>query len=260
MHWKAICLSALIILSGGLPVSRAQDATTDAPPTKKPIVKPTSKPADAPKPAATASNAVTPAKKDTPTHEKLLAEAKKGPYDLVLLGDSITRGWPNGGKSSYAKLAEYKPLDLGVSGDCTQHVLWRITNGELDGLKPKVLVLMIGTNNAGAGDQPEWTAAGVAKIVETVHEKLPDTKVLLLGIFPRDKKDSPKRKFVTAVNEIISKLGDDKKTFYLDIGDKFLDENGEISPKIMGDGLHPGPKGYDIWFDAMKPKLDELMK
>lgn len=223
-------------------------APAGKPATTKPAAKPR-KPDDA----------ITPVAKGLPQHAQFLEEIKKGPFDLLLLGDSITRGWPNSGKSSYAKLAVYKPLDLGISGDRTEHVLWRITHGELDGISPKVTVIMIGTNNIG-GDKPEWIAAGVAKIVATVHEKLPETKVLLLGIFPRNAKASPQRANVAAVNAIISKLDDGKKTFYLDIGEKFLDGNGELSIKIMADGLHPSGRGYDIWYDAMQPKLAELMK
>ena len=209
----------------------------------------------------TAEDAVTPAIKDPNRHEQFLARIKKGPVGLLFLGDSITDGWPWGGKESWAKFAKYDPADFGISGDRTEHVLWRITHGELEGIHPKVVVIMIGTNNVGHSqdEKPEWAAAGVKKIVDTVREKLPDAKILLLGVFPRDAKDSPLRKKVTAINEIISKLDDGQKVRYLDIGNRFLDADGQIPKGIMPDALHPNAKGYDIWYDAMIPVLEKMM-
>lgn len=216
----------------------------------------------APAKARTAEGALTPEVKDPNRHEQFLARIKQGPADLLFLGDSITDGWPNGGKESWAKFAPYKPADFGISGDRTEHVIWRITHGELEGISPKVVVIMIGTNNVGhfPDEKPEWAAAGVKKIVEIVREKLPEAKILLLGVFPRDTKDSVPRKKVNEINEIIAKLGDGKTVKYLDIGDKFLDANGEIPKDIMTDKLHPNAKGYDIWYDAMQPVLDKMMK
>jgi beta-glucosidase len=257
MNWKSIGL--MVALSAGVvfQVARAEDSKSPTnPATSRPTSKPTTKPAPKPR---TPEDAVTPKVHSPDRHPKFLEEIKKGPYDLLFLGDSITDFWPKRGPESWKKLAEYKPLDLGVSGDRTEHVLWRIDNGELEGLSPKVTVIMIGTNNVGA-DKPEWVAAGVTKIVETVREKLPHTKILLLAIFPRSGAESKPRAANAAANDIIRKLADDKKVFYLDIGEKFLDPKGEIPKDVMADGLHPTAKGYDIWYDAMKPKLDELMK
>lgn len=210
----------------------------------------------------TPQDAVTPAVKNRERHEMFLTRIKEGPVGLLFLGDSITDVWPSRGKDSWAKLAPYHPADFGISGDRTEHVLWRITNGELDGIQPKATVIMIGTNNIGhfGDEKPEWAADGVKKIVEVVHQKLPNTKVLLLGVFPRGPKDSDARKKVEAINQIISKLGDGQKTVYLDIGQKFLDANGELPRDIMPDGLHPNAKGYDIWYEAMWPTLEKLLK
>jgi lysophospholipase L1-like esterase len=210
----------------------------------------------------TPEDAVTPAVKDEPRHEQFLKRAAEGNIDLLMLGDSITDVWPSRGADSWAKLQPYHPADFGISGDRTEHLLWRITHGELDGIHPKVVMILIGTNNVGhfADEKPEWAAAGVAKIVQTVRDKLPDSKILLLAVFPRDVKDSPLRQKVGQINEIISKLDDGKMINYLDIGDKFLDANGELPADIMPDKLHPTAKGYDIWFDAIHDKLDELMK
>jgi lysophospholipase L1-like esterase len=197
-------------------------------------------------------------------HDSFLDQDQAGDIGLVFLGDSITEGWSGRGKAVWAKTyAAYKPANFGISGDKTQHVLWRIDNGELDGIKPKVLVLMIGTNNIG------YPAADIAKadvkIVAKIHEKLPDTKVLLLGIFPRgvdpkDPKVAPMRDKIKAVNLELAKLDDGKMTRYLDIGDKFLTPDGVLTKEIMPDALHPNEKGYQIWADAMQPLLDEMMK
>jgi len=209
----------------------------------------------------TAEDAVTPAIKDPNRHEQFMARIKEGPVGLLFLGDSITDGWRGGGRQTWEKLAKYQPANFGISGDRTEHVLWRLTHGELDGIQPKVAVVMIGTNNVGhfADERPEWAAAGVKKIVETIREKLPQTKVLLLAVFPRDAKDSPARKKVDALNEIIAKFDDGQKTRYLDINKVFLDSTGEIPREIMPDRLHPNAKGYELWYEAMRPTLEEMM-
>jgi lysophospholipase L1-like esterase len=141
-------------------------------------------------------------------------------------------------------------------------VLWRITNGELDGISPKLIVLMIGTNNIGQmnDEKSEWAAAGVKKILDTIHEKLPHTKVLLLGVFPRGKADSTQRKQVGEINEIIKTYADGKTVRYLDIGKVFLDKDGEIPLEVMPDLLHPNGHGYDLWYDAIKQPVAEMMK
>ncbi len=193
-------------------------------------------------------------------HENFLKVAKAGGVDLLFLGDSITAGW-GGQKAIWDKeFGAYHPANFGIGGDRTQHVLWRIENGELDGIKPKVAVLMIGTNNVG-GDAPEATAKGVEAIVKTIRTKLPETKILLLAVFPRsaNKADVPREKN-KQVNEIISKLDDGKHVFYMDINEKFLEADGTLTKEVMPDLLHPREKGYQIWADAIGPKLKELMK
>jgi lysophospholipase L1-like esterase len=219
------------------------------------------KPAKTPPKKRTAEDALTPTVKDPHRHKQFLSRTKQGPVGLLFLGDSITDFWPHGGKESWQKFAKYDPADFGISADRTEHVLWRLANGELDGIHPRVVVLMIGTNNIGhfAEEQPEWAAAGVKKIVETVHEKLPESRVLLLSVFPRDRKESASRKKVEAINAIIAKLDDGKKTRYLDVTAKFLDAQGEIPKDIMPDGLHPNAKGYDLWYEAMRPLLEEMI-
>jgi lysophospholipase L1-like esterase len=199
-------------------------------------------------------------------HQKYVAIAKEGKAQLLFLGDSITAGWAGGGKEVWAKsFTQWQPANFGIGGDRTQHVLWRIENGELDGLKPKAAVVMIGTNNVG-NDTVEGIASGVTKIIETIRAKTPDTKILLLAVFPRGatagtpEKPNAQRVKLSQVNDIIAKLADNKHIFYMDIGAKFLQPDGSITKEIMPDALHPTAAGYQIWADAITPKLTELMK
>jgi lysophospholipase L1-like esterase len=190
-------------------------------------------------------------------HEANLKKPKD--TELVFVGDSITEGWGNNAvwQKHYAKA-----VNLGIGGDTTQNVLWRLENGEVDGLAPKAVVLMIGTNNFGLnGDQPKDVVRGIAAVVQAVRKKLPKAKVLLLGIFPRDA--NPKagiRESIKKVNAEIAALDDKKTVRFLDIGAKFLAADGSISKDIMNDALHLTEKGYEIWAEAMNPLLGELMK
>lgn len=245
---------AFPIVAGSLSPSLSQTTASAAP---KPAVQ---KPAPAPRTAETAS---TPTVINGNRLAKFLDRAKDKNIQLVFLGDSITDFWPNKGKASWEKyFSKYNPADFGVSGEHTEHTLGHIAGGILDGLHPKVVVIMIGTNNIGHAkdEQPEWAAAGIKKIVETVHAKLPETKVLLLGVFPRESKVSPHRQSVAAINAIISKYDDGNNTRYLDLTPKFLDASGEIPKDIMPDGLHPNAAGYEIWGQSMQPLLDAMMK
>jgi lysophospholipase L1-like esterase len=199
------------------------------------------------------------------SHEKFVATAKEGKAKVVFLGDSITAGWGGNGKEVWAKaFGQYDPANFGIGGDRTQHVLWRIENGELNGIKPKAAVIMIGTNNTGS-DSPEDIAKGVTKIVQTVRTKLPTTKILLLAVFPRGSKPdgklaNPGYEKIKQVNAIIAKLDDKKNVFFLDIGDKFTQGKDALDAAIMPDFLHLSAAGYQIWADAITPKLAELTK
>jgi lysophospholipase L1-like esterase len=196
-------------------------------------------------------------------HRKFMAVAKKGDVEVLFLGDSITHGWEGEGRQVWKKNFEpLKAANFGIGGDQTGHVLWRLTKGqELEGITPKVAVLMIGTNNSGR-DSAKQIAAGIKLIVKTVHEKSPTTKVLLLGVFPRGPKAGTDiRKKLADVNEIVAKLDDGGKTVkYLDIGPKFLEEDGSLSKQIMPDYLHLSRRGYEIWAEAITPTLKELLK
>jgi len=205
----------------------------------------------------------TPAKRDAnweKRHAGMVELAKKGGVDLLFIGDSITDGWRGAGREVWKKSIEpLKAANFGIGGDRTQHILWRLQNGELEGLGPKLAVLMIGTNNGS--DQPEDIAAGVAAILETLKAKCPQTKVLLLAIFPRgpDAKDA-RRVNNDKVNALIAKLDDGGKTVkYLDIGAKFLQPDGVLTKEIMPDLLHLSPKGYEIEAEAILPVIREMM-
>jgi len=181
---------------------------------------------------------------------------------LIFIGDSITHFWERTGKDVWNKFyGKRNAVNLGISGDQTQHVLWRLDHGNIDGISPKLAVVMIGTNNAGnAHDTAEETAEGVKAIVDRLRAKLPQTKILLLAIFPRGpNSQDPIRQVNAKTNEIISKLADGKMVFYLDIGPKLLQADGTLGKDVMPDLLHPGPKGYEIWAEAIEPTVAKLM-
>jgi lysophospholipase L1-like esterase len=192
-------------------------------------------------------------------HEDFVKQAKAGGIELLFVGDSITDFWRNRGKSVWEeRYAPLKAANFGIGGDRTEHVLWRLQNGELDGIKPKVTVLMIGTNNSSRDTAPR-IADGITAIVKEIQKRIPSTKVLLLGVFPRaEKPDAPVRAKLSEVNRIIAKLDDGQQVFFLDIGKSFLTADGTIAPSIMPDFLHPTEAGYRIWADAMASKLAEL--
>jgi len=201
-------------------------------------------------------------------HEGFVEIARAGGVEVLFLGDSITDGWRSKGKVLWdAHFAPLKAANFGIGGDRTQHVLWRMQNGELDGISPKVVVVMIGTNNTGferdrvtpRNTVPE-IIEGVTAIVQGLRTKLPAAKVLLLAVFPRGEKDSASRAQVSAVNEGIARLHDGAKVHYLDIGQKFLYPDGTLPTDFMPDLLHPNEVGYAIWAAALKAPLAELLK
>ncbi|MFN0020543.1 MAG: platelet-activating factor acetylhydrolase IB subunit [Pirellulaceae bacterium] len=210
-----------------------------------------------------ANDAVVPVPRDggwMKRHESFNERVKKGNVDLLLIGDSITQGWEGSGAKVWKEFYEKRnAVNLGIGGDRTQHVLWRLDNGNVEGIKPKLAVLMIGTNNSGSNTS-EQIAEGVKAIVEKLRTKLPETKVLVLAIFPRgENNDNKNRKVNTGANEIISKLADDKNVFYLDIGPKFLDASGSLSKEVMPDLLHLNEKSYRTWAESTEESVNKLM-
>lgn len=193
-------------------------------------------------------------------HESFNERVKKGNADLLLIGDSITQGWEGSGAKVWKEFYEKRnAVNLGIGGDRTQHVLWRLDNGNIEGIKPKLAVLMIGTNNSGSNTS-EQIAEGVKAIVEKLRTKLPETKVLVLAIFPRGPNNENKNRQVNAgANAIIAKLADDKNVFYLDIGPKFLDADGNLSKEVMPDLLHLNEKSYRTWAESTEEMVKKLM-
>lgn len=195
-------------------------------------------------------------------HALLNQPKRDSDCQLVFLGDSLTEGWLTHGailwKTHYVDL--YRAINLGIGGDEVQHVMWRVQNGALDNLSPKVIVLQIGTNNLGnSGHKARETANGIRLLLDELYIRLPSTKIALLGVFPRDVyPGSPLRQEVSALNNLIKDFHDGRTVFYLDIGKCFLAEDGSISPGIMPDYLHLSPEGYQVWADSMNVKLTEL--
>lgn len=199
-----------------------------------------------------------------PRHLQKLEEVKtKKNAQVIFIGDSITQGWEKEGFNVWNhNYSKYNAVALGFGGDRTENVLWRLQHGEVDGLNPKVAVLMFGTNNTGhRQEKPELTAAGIKRNIEELQQRLPNTKILLLAIFPRDEKpEGELRQINNGVNAIISGFADNKKIFFLDINKSFLDANGVLPKAIMPDLLHPNDYGYEIWAKAMEPTLTRLLK
>ena len=193
-------------------------------------------------------------------HEQMNARVAEGNVDLLMIGDSITHGWEGAGKATWEKYyGKRNAVNLGIGGDRTQHVIWRLQNGNIKGISPKLAVIMIGTNNSGS-NTPEEIAEGVEAIVALLRKELPEMKVLILAIFSRGpNNDDPRRQVNEKTNAIIEKLADGKMVYFLNINDRFVDEDGTLPKEIMPDLLHPKEKGYGIWAEAMEPTIAKLM-
>ncbi len=258
-------LSALLLVAL-LPLALAQ--TPAAPPAQK---------IDASAPIAKTMPDGTPNAGFMKAHESFLARGKAGPIGLLFVGDSITAGWAGKDRAHIWEcyFGAYQPANFGIGGDQTQHVIWRIENGELEGIAPKVTVLMLGTNNTGAtGHTAAEIVAADKKIVELIRAKIPGTKVIVLAVFPRGARkdkdgkipdanitDAARRtEIINTVNRELAKLDDGVNVRFLDINAVFVGQDGKIPFSIMPDQLHPNASGYQLWADAMKPLLTEMMK
>jgi len=201
-------------------------------------------------------------------HAVFLKRANEGPVGVVFIGDSITQGWgkfPDIWEKAWGK---YDPANFGIGGDRTQHVIWRIEEGELDKITPKVAVLMIGTNNT-MDDSAKDIAKANRKIVSMIQDKLPNTKILLLAVFPRGPRSmrgdisdpwEMRMEKIRAINADMAKLDNGKSIRFLDLGPKFTSADGTIAHAIMPDQLHLSAAGYEIWVEGMAPLLEEMMK
>lgn len=189
--------------------------------------------------------------------QRHLDRIKQGSIDLLFFGDSITGCFfEQGMKDWNARYGSLNAAAFGIAGDRIEHVLWRVENGELKGISPKLIVLLIGTNNLGQAP-PNQIAEGIGNLVHEIEKRSPSSHILLLGIFPRSKKaDDPIRTLIKDINGRISGLGDGKQVTYLDIGSKFLEANGDMLEGITFDYLHPNAAGCHIWYDAIQPIID----
>ena len=189
----------------------------------------------------------------------------RGTSTLYFEGDSITRRW---GATDYPEvLANWKQNffgwnagDFGWGADETQHILWRLENGELDGVNPKVIVLLAGTNNIGNHAGADEVTRGVEAVVHAIEAKAPAATIVLMGIFPRND-HMEFLPVIDAVNANLAKFADGKKIRFLNINAKLADGDGRLFDGMMNasDHLHPAVKGYQVWADALKPVLTELL-
>ncbi len=200
-------------------------------------------------------------------HESFLKRGKEGPIGVLFLGDSITERWAKAPHIWAHYFGKYQSANFGIGGDQTQHVIWRLEHGELDGINPKAVVLLIGTNNSSTHTGAQ-IADAVKKIVGMIRARLPQTKVLLLAIFPRGPRESlgvpdpwEKRMVeIAAANQELAKLDNGASVRFLDINRNFLGNDGTIPNIIMPDQLHLNAAGYQLWAEAIEKPLAELMK
>ena len=211
------------------------------------------------------NSAIVPTPFNEARHESFVEEARAGGIDCLLMGDSITDWWRRFGSELYER--HFAPLscaNFGIAGDRTQGVLWRMENGELEGYSPRLMMLMIGTNNlSGRRSEPNTPAEiamGIATIVVKFRTTFPDAKVLLLGVFPRGAEPTnPYRESIRQINALIANLDDGEYVRFMDIGSRFLAPDGSIPEDVMPDGLHPNARGYEIWAEAVMPTFREMM-
>ncbi len=186
---------------------------------------------------------------------------RRGQVDLVFIGDSITQAWETDGAAVWeACYGDRHAINLGISGDRTEHVLWRLSHGNLDGIRPRVAVVMIGTNNIGHGTHDTTEVlAGVTRVVDRIIEESPETRVLLLDIFPRGASFNADRGRIAQINQTLRKRHDGQSVVFLPIGHVFIEQDGSISKDVMPDGLHLSEEGYRRWAAAMEPTLREML-
>ncbi len=198
-------------------------------------------------------------------HENRKRWVAEQDVDLLMVGDSIVFGWSRVGKPVWDEFYGGRhAVNIGSSGDRTYHMLWHFQHGGLDGMKkhnPKVVLVMIGTNNRGEPEQKGAdTAYGILALLKEIHAKLPQSKILLMPIFPRgDKSDDPGRIRNQQINDIIKTYADNITVYWLDIGHVFLNPDGSLKREIMPDRLHPNEAGYRVWAEAMEPTLKKLL-
>ncbi len=200
-------------------------------------------------------------------HQTILSRLEKDP-ELILIGNSIFHSLDNENRQEVWEkyLDQYRTVNMGFSGDRTENVIWRLQNGSLENISPKVAVILIGTNNTDGNhylniSTPEELAGGIWKICEIVQEKLPGTKILIMGILPYGYKPNQRDNINKATNSLVSKFpGKNPNITYTDIGDVYLNNEGKVLNKLMPDYLHPNPAGHLLMFEALQEDIASLME
>ena len=250
----------LIVNVVSLSIFVAQSQTNTAPALPRPFQSGFRSRADQPSPRRDANSQL--------AHQQLLEKAKQGGIDIYFEGDSITRRW---GATDYPKyLANWNTnffgwnaADFGWGGDQVQNILWRLENGELDGVNPKIIVLLAGINNVGAfpGDDAKVgdITRGIKAVLDVCQQKAPDATIILTAIFPRNDNMAVIPE-INKINDDLAQLADGKKIRFLNVNDKLADKDGKQFDGMMNaDKLHPGLKGYQVWADGLKPIFTELL-
>jgi lysophospholipase L1-like esterase len=202
-------------------------------------------------------------------HDQLVEKAKKGGIDIYFEGDSITRRWGTSDPQYKENLENWNTnffgwnaADFGWGADLTQHILWRLENGELDGVNPKIIVLLAGINNVGTspgGDEKvEDITRGLKAIVDVCQRKAPNAVIILTGLFPRND-NMAVIPLINKINDNLARMADGKKIRYLNVNDKLADHDGRLFAGMSKDRLHPTVKGYQIWADGLKPIFTEIL-
>lgn len=198
----------------------------------------------------------------TQRHQAVLDRVKQGNVDMIFIGDSITHGWESSGKNVWQQYyAKRNAVNMGFSGDRTQHVLWRLENGEIAGISPKLAVMMIGTNNSNGNDNTaQEISEGIIAICQKLRKDLPTARILILAIFPRGEKPSAQREKNAQASLLASSIVDNQWIYYMDIQNAFLDQDGTLPKDIMPDFLHLSEKGYQLEAESLEPTIAKLME
>jgi lysophospholipase L1-like esterase len=192
-------------------------------------------------------------------HKEIGDRLNKGHANVLWIGDSIVQRWEDDGKKIWKKYYGHRDaVNMGIGGDNTEHVLWRLDHCNIEKVSPKLAIVMIGQNN-GPSNTAEEIAEGVTAIVTKLRQKFPDMKILVLGIFFRGEKPNDEQTKLAKTNDILSKLDDGKHVFYMNINKIFLRPDGTIPKSLMPDCEHPNKEGCRVWAEAIEPKVAELL-